>query len=92
MGKYKRYRIPDVLEMIYQDVFWGLYSTTDYKKIKNRIKIGKCNLACDMLINTDKSIENISSELDFPDVESFKYCFNDFLSIFPEEFRKRFHY
>lgn len=90
MNKFERYRVPDVLDILYDDIVSGLYFPINYGSVKNRILISKCNIACDLLINTLMSEEQIHKKLDFPDTESFKRSFEGFLGIKPFEFRKRF--
>lgn len=90
MSKNIRYRVPDVLDRIYDDVVLGLYSP-DYDKIKdNRIIIAKCNIACEYLLKGSRSEEEIVAIVDFPSVEIFRDTFRDFLGIYPLEFRDRF--
>lgn len=84
------YRVPDVLDSIYNDVVLGLYSS-DYRSIKeNRIRIAKCNIACDFLINSKNSEDEIVKLVDFPDIIIFRETFKNFLGVYPNEFRKRF--
>lgn len=81
------YRVPDILDKIYQDIVWGLYSS-DVKS--NRIIIAKCNLACDILVNTSCSESEIVDMVDLPSLNEFRKQFKNFTGIYPLEFRKRF--
>ncbi len=90
MSRDALYRVPDVIDVIYKDVVHGLYSPGLNIVKKNRIIIAKCNLACDFLINSPKSEEDISEDVDFVSIDEFRRVFKGFLGIFPLEFRKRF--
>lgn len=90
MNKLERYRVPDVLDILYDDIVGGLYFPINYGSVKNRILISKCNIACDLLINSIISEDQISCDLDFPDLECFRISFKDFLGINPNEFRSRY--
>lgn len=84
------YKIPDAIDMIYNDVVKGFYFDTLHPGKRNRVKLTKCNIACDYLMNTNISVQSISNEIDFPDVSSFIDTFKNYMGIEPEEFRKRF--
>ncbi len=87
MYKEISYRVPDMLDKIYNDVVEGLYS----KNIKkNRVVIAKCNLVCDYLIKSNYSEEQITQLVDFPSVDELRKIFKSFLNIYPVEFRNRF--
>ena len=88
MNKTQYYRVPDVLDLIYQDIFYGLYFPCNQKN--NRILIGKCNLACELLLKTLQSEEEIVKNLDFLDIKQFREVFFKYISIEPLEFRKRY--
>lgn len=90
MNRFKKYRVPDVLDVLYADIVNGLYFPLPYGSVKNRILISKCNIACDLLINSLMSEDHISQHLDFNNLENFRISFKDFLGITPMEFRKRF--
>ncbi len=90
MNKFERYRVPDVLDILYDDIVSGLYFPITYGSVKNRILISKCNIACDLLINSLICEEQICENLDFPDIDGFRISFKNFLGINPEEFRKRY--
>lgn len=90
MNREKIYRVPDILDIIYEDVVLGLYTQSPGKTIGNRIKIAKFNLACDFLINTLIDEDEIVHKLDFSDTNEFRTNFENFLGISPLSFRKRF--
>lgn len=81
------YRVPDIIDKIYNDVMMGLYSA---EVRENRVVIAKCNLACDKLINSAQSENDIAEEVDFPSLKDFRTTFRGFTGISPEEFRRRF--
>lgn len=84
------YKVPDIIDFIYDDVMKGFYFNTLHPGKKNRVKLTKCNIACDYLMNTDIEIESIVEDLDFPDIETFTQIFKSYMGIEPKEFRKRF--
>jgi hypothetical protein len=90
MNKLERYRVPDVLDILYEDIVGGLYFPITFGSVKNRILISKCNIACDLLLNSSMCELQISEHLEFPDIESFRKSFSNFLGINPVEFRNRF--
>ncbi|QEN05779.1 hypothetical protein EW093_14070 [Thiospirochaeta perfilievii] len=90
MSNLKYYRVPDILDIMYQDIMSGIYFSNQYRNVSNRILISKCNIACDLLLKTVLTEDEIFKELDFPDKNSFKNSFRNFLGISPLEFRKRF--
>lgn len=90
MNREKLYRVPDILDIIYEDVVSGLYSHSQKKSFNNRIKIAKFNLACDFLINSDINENEIVDKLDFTSISDFRILFKEYLGITPITFRKRF--
>ena len=90
MARDSIYRVPDIMDKIYNDVVLGLYSPI-INSIKNdRIPIAKCNIACDLLLNSNYSEEFISSSIDIESLDDFDLLFKRYLGISPREFRKRF--
>lgn len=90
MNREKVYRVPDILDIIYEDVLHGLYTTLPKPSMKRRIKLAKFNLACDLLINTKINEEEILKKLDFENIDEFRYLFKGYLGITPLKFRSRF--
>lgn len=84
------YRIPDVIDIICDDIINGFYFNTLHSSGKNRVKLKKCNIACDLLLNTNLSDKYISDNIGFPDTDTFRITFKSYLGIEPNEFRKRF--
>lgn len=91
MSREKFYRVPDILDIIYEDVIHGLYSPTSNYSVHNRIKVAKFNLACDILINTTDDEEKIVNKLGFSNINEFRVLFKNYLGISPEKFRGRFN-
>lgn len=91
MSREKFYRVPDILDIIYEDVMCGLYSNSSKSQITNRIKISKFNLACDFLINSSIDEEEIVQRLDFNNIKEFRLVFEGYLGISPIKFRNRFN-
>ncbi|MGL1894113.1 MAG: hypothetical protein OCD02_20965 [Spirochaetaceae bacterium] len=90
MNKAKSYRVPDVIDKIYNDIVYGLFTPYVMISKKNRTSIIKCNLACEILLNSNNTEFNIVEKLDYPSVDVFRDSFKDFLGILPLEFRDRF--
>lgn len=87
MSRPSKYRVPDIIDVIYDDVVYGLYSSA-YKD--NRVLIAKINLACDFLMSTDLTEEEIVKKVDIYDIEIFREFFKIYLGITPHIFRERF--
>lgn len=87
MSRSSKYRVPDIIDVIYNDVVYGLYSSP-YKD--NRVLIAKMNLACEFLMNSSLSEEEILDKIDLYDLELFREYFKIYLGITPIAFRKRF--
>ncbi len=90
MNNNERYIVPDIMDIIYEDVVSGLYSPTQFYKRKNRIKIFKCNICCELLLKSPLTEFEISERLNFPNIDTFQSTFFDYLGVYPDEFRKRF--
>lgn len=82
--------VPDVLDVIYEDVVSGLYFPVLNTSFNRRIKLAKFNLACDFLINSQLFEDEIILKLDFSTVEEFRILFKKYLGISPLNFRDRF--
>lgn len=90
MNEAKSYRVPDVIDKIYNDIIYGLYSPLVGIPKENRTAIVKCNLACELLLKSDESENDIIQNLGFPSIEVFRDTFVSFLGILPLDFRDRF--
>lgn len=83
------FRVPDVIDKLFDDVVSGLYTPLNIKN-SNRILLAKLNLSCDLLVNTKLEESIICKKLDFDDLEIFRELFNKYLGILPNQFRERF--
>jgi YesN/AraC family two-component response regulator len=90
MNREKYYRVPDKIDIIYNDVILGLYSPLQDSAFKSRIEHTKFNIACDLLITTTMSEEEIVSEIELGDVVTFRSLFKNYLGLEPIDFRNRF--
>lgn len=90
MNKNRVYRVPDVIDILYNDVVYGLYSPIRNNTKFSRILIAKCNLACEFLLNSTSTENEIAVKLDFKNVKDLRASFECFLGINPSDFRQRF--
>lgn len=90
MARDLTYRVPDVMDKIYKDVVLGLYSPIINSIKDDRISIAKCNIACDLLLNSNYGEKFISNAVDIEFIDDFYLLFKNYLGISPGEFRRRF--
>ncbi len=84
------YRVPDILDIIYGDIVQGVYFNSLTPKTHNRIKLTKCNIACELLINSEQPEDVLIENVGFPSLLEFREVFKSYLGIYPDEFRRRF--
>ncbi len=64
-----------------------LFTVAMHRSLKDYVKEKKFEIACDLLVNTDKSITDISSELSFNTIHTFSRAFKNHFGTSPAAYR-----
>lgn len=84
------YKVPDIIDCIYEDVVSYSFFNSLNPIRGNRVKMIKCNIACDLLLKSETTLEGIAELAGFPDTETLNSSLEEYLAISPLEFRRRF--